>query len=273
MHKPYDHSNAICDVLHLLLLTLYILRYNCTSLISCTQYEEYANEIISVSQHRAHQIVGTLDGISVTTTSYALDQELTWPFVKLPHFEERGFQVLEQSGATYVALVPLVSETDRLEWETWSVEQAMPEVITPSISKYNSATKSIGERAETMVGPYYAPIWEVAPPRPHRNMDLFTFGQGRAQLLSGIFQLVEEGRGTVLSELSVPEEFDPDDDSTWPYVLMASPTFDDFHSHSKLVALYASFLPFHKVLCKFTHTLFFVTRSMHKLGNFHSQLC
>ena len=187
----------------------------------------------------------------MTTTSYALDQELNWPYVGLPHFKERALQVQRQSGASYLALVPLVAENERSDWETWSVENAKPDIIPSRISNYDPTTDSVGGSAHGLVGPYYAPVWEVMPQLPHRNMDLFTYEQHGTPLLTGIFSLIEGIGGTVMSKLAIPDETDPDDENSWPFVLMASPVFDAFHSHQSIVGLYASLIPWHKVIGKF----------------------
>jgi hypothetical protein len=51
------------------------------------QVADYGDDILDVSAITAANILSTLTGASITITSYALDQNLTFPYVTIPDFE------------------------------------------------------------------------------------------------------------------------------------------------------------------------------------------
>jgi hypothetical protein len=48
-------------------------------------------------------------------------QNCSWPFVTLEAFEERHLLFAQKDQADEVAVIPLVSQDERLEWEDYSV--------------------------------------------------------------------------------------------------------------------------------------------------------
>jgi hypothetical protein len=85
------------------------------------QFESFASEIVGVSSINMINIYASIASMALTVTSYAEDTEIEWPFVTIPHFELRGEQLLQLSGAKYVSMGVLVNETDKEEWHNYSV--------------------------------------------------------------------------------------------------------------------------------------------------------
>jgi hypothetical protein len=137
------------------------------------KFEDYANEIESVSNINANNIFASVLNMGVTISSYAEDTGATFPFVTVPHFEFRGRQLLELSGARYIlwdVIVPLGNTT---AWNDYSVANQgwvqdgldaqrngeTASQITPYIYKYDSQKFKIKDNSfeEKVV------TWQVAP--------------------------------------------------------------------------------------------------------------
>lgn len=66
--------------------------------------------------------IGSVTSIASAATMYGLDhQEAEWPFLTMSFFQQRSTTVRQLSGALYVALAPLVTESNKAAWETYVV--------------------------------------------------------------------------------------------------------------------------------------------------------
>lgn len=159
------------------------------------QYANYAEEIIHVSQENVRKVFGHLKALSVATTSQVLnDPNVNWPFTTLPDFEVRGATARNSSQAIIIALLPMVSDADRAEWEAYSqshqgwIQESHGESqlggtpmqpIAEEIyrrQELNDSTKIPVPDPEG-AGPY-APVWQLSPPPPLNdtttiNLNLF----------------------------------------------------------------------------------------------------
>jgi hypothetical protein len=97
------------------------------------QVAGFDDEILKVSAVTAANILSTVAGLTTTITSYALDQNLTFPYVTIPHFDKRGEGSLDLAGAQYMGLCQIIKEDRRSEWESWSVhnQQWIPKAYRP----------------------------------------------------------------------------------------------------------------------------------------------
>ena len=83
------------------------------------KYFDYANKVQDAFKVNLEQAIYMIDLMSVTCyTSYALDRNLTWPFVTLPNFEiigVRAHHLVPTSAA--IVFAPVVSGAEREDWE------------------------------------------------------------------------------------------------------------------------------------------------------------
>jgi hypothetical protein len=156
--------------------------------MSMTKVESYSHEIFSASQSNTKSVIESATALSIAIATYALDaataaaaatsnsEVVDWPFVTVPHFQTRAYQVLEASGARFIMLAPIVTDDVRSEWEIWSSlqENNNNDPITPYIFREGFSDGSM-EREEEASGEYYAPAWQLAPPRPKQiNFNLLS---------------------------------------------------------------------------------------------------
>jgi hypothetical protein len=136
-----------------------------------------------VSAIHAANILSTVTGLSTTITSYVLDQNLTFPYVTIPHFEERAAGVLELSGAQDVSLCQIIQEDRRSEWESWSVQnQWIPEPYRPEGVPKNASIIVPFIFGVGVEGPHPVeskpdqalyPVWQLAPIIPGKvNLEI-----------------------------------------------------------------------------------------------------
>jgi class 3 adenylate cyclase len=103
-----------------------------------------------------------IDLMSVTYTSYALDRNLTWPFVTLPNFEiiaVRARHLVPTNAA--IVFAPVVAGAERANWETYAVENQG--WTTQAIQYYESHPElNIGDVVNVPHGPPTIPplVWK-----------------------------------------------------------------------------------------------------------------
>jgi hypothetical protein len=86
-------------------------------------HSAFAEDAIKVSSAIAkslEQTVGALDGLAATLVSHAAHSNQSWPQVTLPDFAIRASKVLPISNALYISVLPLVTSTERVAWETYA---------------------------------------------------------------------------------------------------------------------------------------------------------
>ena len=71
---------------------------------------------------QAANVFGVLESMAITVSSFEEEQpDREWPYVLMPHFEERGKQNNKLSNAIQLTLVPLVDAANVTEWESFAV--------------------------------------------------------------------------------------------------------------------------------------------------------
>lgn len=141
------------------------------------EFSAYSREILKQAQANALIMFEELMELSKSVTSHALDSEMTWPNVTLPHFDIRARHnknfTLEFSG-----FAPFVVPADRPGWESYSVHNQdwlaqdyhyrgwnqTPDSIAPQIHKYNESAPQLRDDEDEMFD-YEIPLWQLSPPR------------------------------------------------------------------------------------------------------------
>ena len=113
--------------------------------------------------------------MGTTISSYAeASEESSWPFVTIPHFEQRGQQLLTLSGARYVALNVLVREDQKTGWEEYAIQrqgwvqdgldhQGLGEIAAPITEYIYKRDAVFVVQDEGPADPYYGVTWQIAP--------------------------------------------------------------------------------------------------------------
>ena len=218
------------------------------------QVADCGDEILVVSAITAANILSTVTGLSTTVTSYALDHNLTFPYVTIPHFDKHGDGFLKLAGAQYIGLCQIIKEDHRSEWESWSVQnQWIPEAYRPAGVPPNDSliVPFIFEVGAEGLQPVVSkpdqtlyPVWQLSPTIPgYVNLDVQQVFPNVASSLAKL----EAGEPATLSP---PQEgegatVDLDDPATWPATFLVSPVNDDFDRKGKLVAFISAIVPWH----------------------------
>ena len=90
-----------------------------------TRFDDFANQIISVYQINAKNIIDTYESLALSMTTYAVGNAANsitpdWPFVTIPEFAAIGGRALNQTGADILTLAPLVTRDDHVDWNFYS---------------------------------------------------------------------------------------------------------------------------------------------------------
>jgi hypothetical protein len=88
---------------------------------SRTQYEGAAEKVLEAFDNIVEHKLGAVSSLGVAFIAHGVDHTRTWPFVALSSFQQRAATAREASGALYVHINPMVSESDRQEWEKFVV--------------------------------------------------------------------------------------------------------------------------------------------------------
>jgi hypothetical protein len=196
----------------------------------------------------------------------------------MPHFDKRGAQVLELSGARYIAVSPIVEgdSASRSAWETWSVqnpwipETYLHEGVPQHASLTNPEIFRLGEGGDpaplvSEPGQLLYPVWQVYPILPSIvNLELLSIFPEVSQNL--LVDDVATGGGTVAApQGDEGENADPKISETWPTTSMFAPIFDDFDGAGKLSGILVSVVPWHNffrnILPEGTKEMFLIIRS------------
>jgi hypothetical protein len=206
----------------------------------------------------AANILATVAGMGTTVTSYALDENLRFPYVTIPHFDKRGDGFLKVAGAKNIFICQIIKEDRRLEWESWSVqnpwipEAYRPEGVPPNASlivpfifelKVEGGIKPVESKEDQTL----YPVWQLAPTIPEAvNLDVKTVFPDLASSLAKL----EAGEPATFSaqeeQVTGAPVLDLDDPATWPTTFLIAPIYDDFDGKGTLVAFFVAVIPWHK---------------------------
>ena len=130
--------------------------------------------MIGISNQNARNIFGVLGIFSTLISSSAHHDDATWPLFTLPDFELFGEDARKLSGALLLAFTPLVTNSTRAAWETYSEEnqgwiQEGLDVLgktatqsTRGISPYIYQKTTRAFVPETELA-QYSPVWQLSP--------------------------------------------------------------------------------------------------------------
>eukprot|EP00934_Nitzschia_sp_Nitz4_P007117 Nitzschia sp. Nitz4//scaffold45_size130396//87784//91702//NITZ4_003463-RA/size130396-processed-gene-0.197-mRNA-1//1//CDS//3329552440//7107//frame0 len=157
------------------------------------QFAAFAAEVIDVSAVTADNIYAAMTQVQLTIETYAQDNNATFPFITVPHFESKAQQMFRLSGATSLGFSVIVLEEEKLEWQNYSV--ANQGWIQDGLDTQGEGTVAVDifpyiNRKDTYIvpdegpaDPYYAVTWQLAPtPAVPTNVN-FNEMTGRMPLL------------------------------------------------------------------------------------------
>jgi hypothetical protein len=87
------------------------------------QFQNDANRVVESIGASFEKAMRALDVLALTIVSSAQAMNQTWPFVTLPNFELHVAKVLPLTKSIFIRFAPLVAPENRLQWESYSIEQ------------------------------------------------------------------------------------------------------------------------------------------------------
>eukprot|EP00977_Amphora_coffeiformis_P021284 scaffold9134_cov170-Amphora_coffeaeformis.AAC.8 len=87
-----------------------------------TNYDGASTKLVESFEEIVDQKIGALASLSVTFTSFARNENATWPFVDMNDFQQRAATARSLSDSLFLELLPIITEETRGEWEQFSVE-------------------------------------------------------------------------------------------------------------------------------------------------------
>jgi hypothetical protein len=86
-----------------------------------SQYEGAAEKVLDAFIDIVESKLASMASIGVAAIAHGIDNKRTWPFLTLSSFQQRAATAREESGALYIHINPMVSESNRQEWEEYVV--------------------------------------------------------------------------------------------------------------------------------------------------------
>ena len=221
--------------------------------IPVTQFSDLAKTFISDSLDRARNVQLQLHTQSVAISSLSRAKGEEWPFVTIPHFEQKGLDLIQQTGADAVLLSMVVPQTQRLEWEGYSANNQhwiedglrflgagtddVPPIV-PYIHQLQPDPEGQGVLRQVGNESEYFPIWQISPigsdSLAYVNFNLDSFPKFENNL-----QNIRETKQALIAETLDADQFVP-----YPRSTVHQPVFRD-STKDDVVGIFSLFMPWH----------------------------
>lgn len=86
-------------------------------------FNGFGEKVISAIQEGSYRKMQTMDSLASSLTAYALEQNQSWPFVKVSNSANLFEPHLSLAGAASIVLQPIVKAQERDAWEDYSQKQ------------------------------------------------------------------------------------------------------------------------------------------------------
>ena len=149
-----------------------------------SSFTALAGKVIDSVELQLASKLSAVDSFRISVTSYALDNNATWPFVTIPDYDLRGESVRKIGDVLSIKLHPLVTLETKDAWEEYSEENI--DWLWKAQDRYGTASRRLTTRpdfsegfskeifrididdeygyvVDETVGPYF-PTWQVVPP-------------------------------------------------------------------------------------------------------------
>jgi hypothetical protein len=248
--------------------------------LNTVQFTDYANEIESVSAYNSKSVLLELKSLSASITSYALDSNSSWPMVTVPHIEIRGERMRGLTGASAVAISPLVTNLEA--WNEYAVEsqgwiqesyylrgeeqpasRIPPGMFSRPIDEDGGTKTRVDSPNQAAL---YSPLWQLSA-APH-DVSIINFNLMSDEIFSKLLRIMISSRTPVLSEVFDPSTIlgggalaDYGDGKFHPHSVIVKPIHKGFKNTSDIVGSIILAVPWdeyftnilhqgaHKILC------------------------
>ncbi|CAB9506880.1 Receptor-type guanylate cyclase gcy [Seminavis robusta] len=151
-----------------------------------TDFHKLADKLVRGFETSVHQQFAIIGNLATDITAYAKNQNKSFPFVTLPDYNVRAGELAEIAGLATLVLFPMVEETDRKDYEAYTVANQgwkadactaelglSPEELGP-MPPIASRIMNLTRQPTVDEAPFF-PIWQIHPcvKLPIQNTDLF----------------------------------------------------------------------------------------------------
>jgi len=165
----------------------------------------YTLKIIETVNANAEHKLEAISALALEVEAFAMHDNLTWPFVTIPLFEERVMASQSRLDAYGVVLFPIIEDSRRAQWETYSVANRQWINASYATQRYYYGVdnfESMINDTDTTDADWYEILW--SPMARHNYTPDFSPG-----ISSKIFKTIHADD---------PENYDPAvDDTVGPY--------------------------------------------------------
>jgi hypothetical protein len=189
------------------------------------QFDTVVREISETLDYRSHTITSNLEMVSVSLTSEATLANMEWPYVIFPNFQVQATLSNQITGASALAIHPLVKHQERVLYENFTVnnqkwierahnynELVSPRLyvnsrgqdgesdenlmvhtswndsgITPFIWMYNENLERVPDQPHDL----YFPIWQLAPAEDYDPTTNLNFAE-----MANLYPVIDSMIGT-----------------------------------------------------------------------------
>ena len=127
------------------------------------QFENYAREVVAVARQNVNSSFLAIESFAVTISSDASSSNMTWPFVTVPNFAAKAARLAKQTNGYLVGTAPIVQESQRKEWDDFSLKQ-MPTMYQDAIEY-----QGLNTTGEELVNASWKDIWYYNQTFPQAN--------------------------------------------------------------------------------------------------------
>ena len=88
------------------------------------EFQAQASKVVDGFRSDGLNKLQSLQALSSSLTSYAADSDVEWPYLRIQNSAQFFDPYLKLSGAASIVLMPIVGARQRIEWESFSVDNA-----------------------------------------------------------------------------------------------------------------------------------------------------
>jgi hypothetical protein len=230
------------------------------------QYESTAEDTLKTSASEMEKQFVALKELSAYITSTALADESMFPFVTLSQFKMFSDLARESGGVLSTAYAPIVTSTDRKQWEAYSAqhhwwqnvsddtEVVKSSAVSEFIYHWVNGTKSSEPVVENEI---YAPVWHISNSLVNvvneNLLDTPEIASLYASMIATNHSVLAGISTAYMLEFSVDSEEGRQDRGDRPHSVLAEPVYDSFSENRAIVGILLSQIEYDSLLSFFHH--------------------
>ena len=212
------------------------------------QFDDFARQVIDVSQINAKNIFERYQTMSRHLTAYGLESEASWPFVQMPQYEAEATVAIEATAAIYVLYTPIVEKYEIEQYEEFvaSHRQWIQNGLNYHGGDTNMSSLTLIPKLYNALSenktleptlPYHFPIAQVSP---IQHFSFFVNGDvGTDPNVITALDIMNSTRNAVMSGIRTDLDLSA---TVEPASFLSTPVFESFANDAPVVAIFTGLL-------------------------------